>query len=122
MPSIPSQLPKDQPWKAHWSPVNKTAETEGQKYLVDESGALLVDGVNECTSADHFSELACARKEPEAAKAQPWKSHWSAGNKASFEARKYLVDESGNLLIDGDSSDANFDRFSELAACCKADK
>ncbi|KAL8811596.1 MAG: hypothetical protein Q9223_007498, partial [Gallowayella weberi] len=115
MPTTTSQLPKDQPWKAHWSSENKAAKAEDQKYLVNESGTLLVDGAG---SAGPISELACARKEPEAAKAQPWKSHWSAGNNVPLEDQKYLVNESGTLLVDGAGSAG---LVSELAACCKED-
>ena len=54
--------PRAQPWKAHWSPANDSSETTGHKYLVDDTGALLVDGVHNCASADPFAELAFSRK------------------------------------------------------------
>ena len=34
----------------------------GQKYMVDDAGALLIDGAHECASADLFSELAYSHK------------------------------------------------------------
>ncbi|KAL8688295.1 MAG: hypothetical protein Q9224_004920 [Gallowayella concinna] len=119
MPTTTSSPPKAQPWKAHWSPMNKASETRGPKYLVDGSNTLLVDGVIIYVSGDRISELACARKDVEAPKVQPWKTHWSTTNKAPNEGHKYLVDGSGTLLVDGVHNCASADLFSELASARK---
>ena len=72
------EAPKTQPWKANWPPAKLLSETSGHKYMVDDSGTLLVDGAGSPGSGGPgFSELVCARKEV------------------------YMVDDSGALLIDG---------------------
>ena len=93
------QPPKDQPWKAHWSPVDQDSMTANQNYLVDDDGFLLIDG---CNGGGFHAELACARKETKKSKAQPWKAHWSPVDEGSMTANQnYLVDDAGSLLIDG---------------------
>ena len=114
MPATTSQPAKTQPWKAHYSPVNKDQMTANQNYLVDNTGSLLIDGL--CEGALH-SELACARKET---KAQPWKAHYSPVNKEQMTANQnYLVDNTGSLLIDGCCAGA---LHSELACARKETK
>lgn len=51
---------KTQPWKAHYSAVNKDQMSANQNYNTDNTGSLLIDG---CCSGLLHSELACARKE-----------------------------------------------------------
>ena len=113
MPATTSQPAKTQPWKAHYSPVNKDQMTANQSYLVDNTGSILIDGICSGSGALH-SELACARKET---KAQPWKAHYSPVNKEHMTANQnYLVDNTGSLLIDGCCAGA---LHSELACASK---
>lgn len=50
-----------QPWKANWPP-SKDAAKAGRKDMVDNGGALLIDG--DCAGArPFFYQLACSRKE-----------------------------------------------------------
>ncbi len=114
-----SEVPKAQPWKANWPPAN-SSETAGNKYMVDDSGALLIDGVAQPPFAGGhgFSELVCANKETEAPKAQPWKANWPPAKLASEPTgHKYMVDDSGTLLVDG-ASGGGPGGFSELV-CAK---
>ena len=83
--------------------------------MVDDAGDLLIDGQHQCTSADMFGELACARKETETNKAQPWKAHWSPALGKPASNTIYLVDDAGDLLIDGVHNCTSADSFSELA-------
>ena len=104
---------KEQPWKSHWSPVDVKFASANQNYMVDDTDSLLIDGV--CVG-DPPSELACARKETEAPKAQPWKSHWSPVDMRSASANQnYMVDDTDSLLIDGVCVG---DPPSELAFAC----
>ena len=114
---MPANTAKIQPWKAHWAPT--TTETKaGHSYMADASGSLLIDGQHNCESVDSFAELACARDEP-AAKAQPWKAHWSPATTEPKNAHSYLADGSGSLLVDGVHNCASIDAFSELACARK---
>ena len=84
-----------------------------QIYMVDDTDSLLIDGV--CEGGLPF-ELACARKETGAPKAQPWKAHWSPVDMKSASANQnYMVDDTDSLLIDGAGSGH---LFSELAFAC----
>ena len=108
-----TEAPKAQPWKAHWSPVDTKSASANQNYMVDDNDSLLIDGV--CAGSP-FSELVCARKETEAPKAQPWKSHWSPVDTKSASANQnYMVDETDSLLIDGVCAGGP---LSELAFAC----
>ena len=105
---------KAQPWKAHWSPVDMKSASTNQNYMVDDTDSLLIDG---CCASSLPSELACARKETEAPKAQPWKAHWSPVDANSASANQnYMVDDNDSLLIDGVCQGA---AFSELACTRK---
>ena len=116
MPATTVQQPKDQPWKAHWSPVDAASMSANQNYLVNDTGSLLIDGV---CSGGPWAELACARKEPKASKAQPWKSHWSPVDQHSRSANQnYLVDGAGSLLIDGECMGG----FPSLLACARKEE
>ena len=110
---------KAQPWKAHWSPM--TESMTGYSYMTDTSGTLLIDGASDCVNAVYFSELACARNES-AAKAQPWKAHWSPMRNDTSNATVYMTDGSGSLLIDGVQNCTSADSFSELACARKEEK
>ena len=114
------QQPRTQPWKAHWSPVDMKCASANQNYMKDNTGSLLIDGV---CNGDSFSELACARKETEAPKTQPWKAHWSPVDARSASANQnYMVDNTGSLLIDGCAGDLGSSSgylFSELACARK---
>lgn len=104
---------KAQPWKDHWSPVDMKSSRTNQNYMVDDTDSLLIDG---CSDNGLLSELACARKETEAPKAQPWKAHWSPVDMKSASANQnYMVDDTDSLLIDGVCSGGP---LSELAFAC----
>lgn len=66
MPTIESKPAKAQPWKAHWSPTSKSPSAQKTKaeHLVDNSGALLIDG----DSGGGWWELLGAQKEEKEAK------------------------------------------------------
>ena len=92
--------------------------------MKDNTGSLLIDG---CVVASGFSELACARKETEAPKTQPWRAHWSPVDAKSASANQnYMVDNTGSLLIDGftypggPGSGSGY-LFSELACASNAE-
>ncbi len=119
MPAITSEVLKAQPWKANWPPA-KLSETTGHKYMVDDSGALLVDGASGGPPGgdDGFFELVCANREIEAPKTQPWKANWPPAKLSSeTSGHKYMVDDSGTLLVDG-ASGGGPGGFSELV-CAK---
>lgn len=117
------QQPKMQPWKAHWSPVDMKSASANQNYMKDNTGSLLIDGF--CSNPP-FSELACARKENKAPKAQPWKAHWSPIDmKSGSTNQNYMVDSTGSLLIDGAGPGAGSGSghlFSELVCARKETK
>lgn len=120
MPATTSQAPKAQPWKANWPPAKQTSQAAANKYLVDDAGALLIDGSHECASADLFAKLTCSRKETEAPKVQPWKANWPPAKHTSNAAgNKYLVDDAGALLIDGAHNCVSADLFAELVSSRK---
>ncbi len=117
MPATTSEAPKAQPWKENWPPAKQTPETTGLRVMVDDSGALLIDGdVSGSEPGIWFSELACSRKETEASKAQPWRANWPPAENAATTGRKHMVDDSGALLIDGNSGGG---WFSEIACSRK---
>ena len=123
MPATTSQAPRAQPWKAHWSPANDASEKAGQKYMVDDAGALLIDGYHHCASTDLFPELGRSHNDAGALKVQPWKAHWSPANDSSERAgQKYMVDDAGALLIDGYHHCATVDLFAELSSSQKVEK
>lgn len=81
------------------------------------AGSLLIDG---CCAGAFFSELAYARKEDKAIKAQPWKAHWAPVDAKSASANQnYLKDSTDSLLIDGA---CNGDHYFELSCARKETK
>ena len=113
-----TEAPKAQPWKAHWSPVDMKSASANQNYMVDDTDSLLIDGACEGLAP---SELACARKETEAPKTQPWKSHWPPVNmQSSSPKQNYMVDDTNSLLIDGSGAPGGGGGYPpfELAFAC----
>ena len=115
MPASTSEVPKAQPWKASWPPANNAAKAGGHQYISDDTGALLIDGMHNCASADLFADLVCSRNDTEPSKAQPWKANWPPAQNAAKTGHQYISDDSGALLIDGMHNCTSADAFAELA-------
>ena len=114
MPTSTPEVPKAQPWKASWPPANNAAKT-GHQYISDDTSALLIDGMHNCTSADLFADLVSSRKDTEPSKAQPWKANWPLAQNAAKTGHQYITDDTGALLVDGAHSCTSADLFAELA-------
>ena len=97
------QKSKVQPWKANWPPAKQNSDSAGQKYMVDDSGAVLSDG----DSSNDFSEFNCFRKGIEVPK------------DASNTDHQYMVDDAGALLVDGAAGGGPDGSFMELACSSK---
>lgn len=68
MPSTTTQVPKAQPWKAHWSLKAEESEITGKEYLASSTGDVIVDGIIfigvQGGSSTRASELACSGNNP----------------------------------------------------------
>ena len=102
MSSTASEDSRVQPWKAHW-PAAENDSKSTLKYRADDSGSLLVDGV--CTNGEMgLCELARSSKEDEALKVTTAKTAYCfvlLSKDVQSDRKKYLVDDSGSLLVDG---------------------
>ena len=72
----------------------KDASKTTHQYMVDDAGALLIDGVGGGDPGGFFVELACSNKDT---------------------GHTYLVDDSGSLLIDGVDGGRPDNFYTELA-------
>ena len=69
----------------------------------------------------HRHSAKMSSSEAGAAKAQPWKAHWTPAKTQAPESTAYLVDDSGDLLIDGMHNCASGEMFSELGCSRKVE-